>query len=371
MSASANIQRNAARLLQRVINPHSADFWLQKVNPLWTMQRALGKVIDIQKTAVDTVSLKITINAHFQMGQAGQHHPVFIESNGRRYERSYSLTQLDARHVLLTVKKVQQGMVSTWLCEHAKVGDLIEFGQPYGDMQLNTQATTAPATSLLLAAGSGITPMYSLIESIQQKKSWSAHRIHLMYWVKQAEDAAFHAQFEALAAQQQNFSYQLFLTQAETDKENDARLNRQHLDGLAPNGINLAQTAVYACGPSGFVAQATQLCGSAAQFKSEAFSLSARSQDEIDLQDGGVVNIQLLKSNKTLQIAKGQSILEALEQHDLRPTHGCRMGICNKCVCHKSQGETQNLLNGSQNTEPNQVLKICVNSAQSDLAIDL
>lgn len=371
MSASANIQRNAARLIQRVINPHRADFWLQKVNPLWTMQRALGKIIEIQKTAVDTVSIKITINAHFQMGQAGQHHPVFIEVNGRRYERSYSLTQLDAQHVLLTVKKVHQGVVSSWLCEHAKVGSLIEFGQPFGDMQLSHQATTTPETHVLLAAGSGITPMYSLIESIEQKKQWSAQRIHLMYWVKQAEDAAFHARFEALAAKHHNFSYQLFLTQAQTDQEHNTRLNSNHLDGLALNDINLAQATVFACGPSGFVAQATQFCASAAQFKSEAFSLSAVLQGDTDQQEGGVVTVQLLKSNKTLQIAKGQSILEALEQQNLRPTHGCRMGICNKCVCHKSQGETQNLLNGSQNTEPNQVLKICVNSAQSDLAIDL
>ncbi|MFI7983818.1 ferredoxin reductase, partial [Acinetobacter baumannii] len=43
----------------------------------------------------------------------------------------------------------------------------------------------------------------------------------------------------------------------------------------------------------------------------------------------------------------------------------------NKCVCSKTQGSTRNLLNGSQNTEPSQLLKICVNSAQSDLVIDL
>ncbi len=61
----------------------------------------------------------------------------------------------------------------------------------------------------------------------------------------------------------------------------------------------------------------------------------------------------------------------ALEQQNIKPKHGCRMGICNKCACTKAQGSTQNLLNGSANHEPAQLLKICVNSAQSDLVIDL
>ena len=47
------------------------------------------------------------------------------------------------------------------------------------------------------------------------------------------------------------------------------------------------------------------------------------------------------------------------------------MGICNKCACHKVEGHTQNIVNGQQNAEPGNLLKICVNSAQSDLVIDL
>lgn len=40
------------------------------------------------------------------MGAAGQHHPVIVEIAGRRYERTYSLTQIDAEHLRLTVKKL-------------------------------------------------------------------------------------------------------------------------------------------------------------------------------------------------------------------------------------------------------------------------
>ena len=47
------------------------------------------------------------------------------------------------------------------------------------------------------------------------------------------------------------------------------------------------------------------------------------------------------------------------------------MGICNKCACNKAEGSTKNLVDGSQNNEPGNLLKICVNSAQTDLVIDL
>jgi hypothetical protein len=47
------------------------------------------------------------------------------------------------------------------------------------------------------------------------------------------------------------------------------------------------------------------------------------------------------------------------------------MGICNKCVCKKAEGATRNLVNGAQHAEPGSLLKLCVNSAQTDLIIDL
>ncbi len=46
---------------------------------------------------------------------------------GVRYERTYSLTQIDAQHVLLNVKMVDQGKASHWLCEQAQIGDVFRI----------------------------------------------------------------------------------------------------------------------------------------------------------------------------------------------------------------------------------------------------
>ena len=342
-------------MAQSVMNSHDANFWLQKINPLWSMNQPLAKVVKKQIVAKDMVSLILQCNRHVQRGVAGQHHPVTVEIAGRHYERTYSLMQVDADHLCLTVKKVDQGLVSSWLVDQSQTGDILRLGQPYGEMQQQVQTPKL----LLLAAGSGITPMLSLIEAFCQSRQLKAISVQLMYWVKTHEDAAYAEYLKEVAENFPNFTYQIFYTQ-----EHDQRLNPSHIDQLK----SLNETTVYACGPSGFAATAETLFKHVASIQTEAFSLS---QFDTDATDTGFINVTLTQSNKTLAIPKGQSILSSLEHQGIKPKHGCRMGICNKCACTKAQGATKNLLNGSANHEPSQLLKICVNSAQSDLVIDL
>ena len=342
-------------MAQSVMNSHDANFWLQKINPLWSMNQPLAKVVKKQIVAKDMVSLILQCNRHVQRGVAGQHHPVTVEIAGRHYERTYSLMQVDADHLCLTVKKVDQGLVSSWLVDQSQTGDILRLGQPYGEMQQQVQTPKL----LLLAAGSGITPMLSLIEAFCQSRQLKAISVQLMYWVKTHEDAAYAEYLKEVAENFPNFTYQIFYTQ-----QQDQRLNQSHVNQLK----SLNETTVYACGPSGFAATAETLFKHVASIQTEAFSLS---QFDTDATDTGFINVTLTQSNKTIAIPKGQSILSSLEHQGIKPKHGCRMGICNKCACTKAQGSTRNLLNDSANHEPSQLLKICVNSAQSDLVIDL
>lgn len=339
-----------------VVDTKTINFWLNKVNPLWSTNEMLGRIVKKEQLADDIVGLTIQCNRLMEFGLAGQHHPVTVEIEGRRFERTYSLTQLDAHQVLLTVKKVDKGLVSTWLCEQAQVGDIIEFGKPYGEMQVE-HGLKQPL--ILLAAGSGITPMFSLLSHLHQTGELKNHQIHLMYWAQHATGLAFKATFEAWQQQYENFKFSTFCTR---DEPAASRLNQQHLDMLP----NLAETRVLACGPSGFINSAEQLFEQAQQFEGEAFSLAPVTYD-----DEGVVSITLTKSDKAITVPKGQPLLEALEQAKIQPEYGCRMGICNKCSCNKVSGITKHVGNGAENAEPGNPLRICVNSAKSDLVLDL
>jgi ferredoxin len=83
------------------------------------------------------------------------------------------------------------------------------------------------------------------------------------------------------------------------------------------------------------------------------------------------VAVTLAKSGRTLQLPRGASLLAALEAEGVKPAYGCRMGICNTCACGKRSGQTRHLLTGALEGEPVSALRLCVNSASSDLVLDL
>lgn len=350
-------QRYVDLLKRQILQRPDVDFWLTSLNPLWTFKRPTSKIVQKQQYG-NFVSLTLRCNHLVELGQAGQHHPVMIEINGRRYQRQYSLTQIDAQHVRLTAKKFPHGLVSAWLYDTAQIGDHIELGTPYGEMKILPNI----ANVVLLAAGSGITPIFSLIDDLIQKNKIQQHQIHLLYWQKYRADAVFLDELQQWQQHYPQLSVQCFFTQESQRSPLDVRLNAEHLTTL-----DLSQSQVLVCGSAGFVSDAQQLCKDACNFQSEAFSIpliqTATPQDE--------VQVTLLKSGKTLHLPSNIPLLNALEQANIKPKFGCRMGICNHCSCHKVSGSTHNVLDQTENHEINQDLRICVNRATSDLVLDL
>lgn len=331
------------------------NFWLSRIHPLWSFTEALAQVVNKETVAKDTVCLTLKCNRHVKLGQAGQHHPVRVLIDGRQYERQYSLAlhPSDKNHLQLTVKKVHGGKVSTYLCDQIEIGTLLSLGEPYGDMQLGQVENT-----VLLAAGSGITPMLSML------RQWSKtpkQPVTLLYWVKTQEDIAHRAELERLAAEHAAFTLKVLKTQ---EYPIQPRLNMNTFMELA---MNLSQSTVFACGPAGFVKDAEEFSSKAQAFMGEAFSLPVAVANA----ERRMIEVTLLKQNKVVQIPSDQPILLGLEQADIQPTYGCRMGVCNKCSCPKVQGHIQNMLNGEQNAEPSTQIKLCINHAQSDLILDL
>ncbi|KAF7275644.1 hypothetical protein GWI33_011466, partial [Rhynchophorus ferrugineus] len=272
-------------LSDSLYDTRAANFWLKKINPLWSTDEVLGQIVEKRPLAQDMMAIIIRCRSNMQQGQAGQHHPVVIEIDGRRYERSYSLTLLDVQHVQINVKKVPTGIVSTWLHEQAKIGDIIRFGQPYGDVTLeNFQSKNL----ILLAAGSGITPIFSVLHHLHQQGQFSQYNICLYYWAKQHADFAFKAVFEDWQQQNPHFNVHFLCTQ---QQPKHARLNEHILN----NFDHVENSSVFACGPSGFTQHAASVFKHAQQLQTEAFSLSPVTYDQ-----QATVNITLTKSKQTL-----------------------------------------------------------------------
>ena len=351
------------RFMQPVVSPPVFDFWASRLNPVWSWERPLARVVAREQASRDAVTLVLAPNRHCGGFRPGQHINVSAEVQGARITRSYSLTDLpraDGR-MAITVKAVAEGKLSQYLCNEVRVGDVLGIGPAFGDMHLPADPQ---GEWLFLAAGSGITPLMALTRELAA--AGMPVKLTLAYWARTREELCFLRELRALAAAQPHFRFRALLTReaAQAEDEGEGRLDEALLAKLVENPQALQ---VMACGPGGFVEQARHLLASTARsFQAEAFSLPL-----LDHSDTGTVQVRLARRGVTLQLARGQSLLSALEAEGIKPASGCRMGICNTCSCAKASGSTRHLPSGALEHEPTSALKLCISSAASDLELDL
>lgn len=351
------------RLLKPVVAPAVFDFWASRVNRAWSWERPLARVVGREQASQDAVTLILRPNRNWSDFQPGQHLNVSAEINGSRVTRSYSLTtppRADGR-VAITVKGIEGGKLSQHLCREVKIGDVLELGPAFGQMILPERID---GRWLFLAAGSGVTPLMAMLRSLAMQGMPTP--LDLVYWARNRAELCFADELRALAAAHANFRVHFVLTREVdlADGESRGRINRDLLDSLV---VDAATRQVFACGPGGFVDTARSLLAtSAASFYAEAFTPVERV-----IEDSGNVQVTLAISGRQLSLPRGESLLAALEAQGIKPTSGCRMGICNTCACGKASGTTRNLNTGDLQDEPVSALKLCISSAVGDLVLDL
>ncbi|QGL97449.1 ferredoxin reductase [Stenotrophomonas maltophilia] len=343
----------------RWVSPSLFDFWAGQLNPLWTLREPVARLVRREPAGEGAATLVLRTNRHWAGMRAGQHVTLGVELDGRLCQRSYSPTVLGPRELAITVKAIEGGRVSQHLVKHARPGELFRLEAAFGEFQLPTAAPV-----LLLAAGSGITPMRSLLREACQRPL--AAPVDLFYWERRAAHLQFRDELQALAARQPNLRVHLLTT-----REGDvpaARIDRHDLQ-VAGDDTPLAQRQVLACGPDGFVAAARhRLAHQVAGFQAEAFTPPAPLRDA---SSEGEVSLTLARSGRQLSVPRGRSLLESLEAHGIKPKHGCRMGICNTCSCDRVSGATRHLRTGDLQSESAQPVRICVSAPTTDLTLDL
>lgn len=354
------------RLAGVMLAPEAFDFWASRLHPIWSWSRPLARIVERRAESRDTCTLVLQPNRHWRGFLPGQHLNVSAEIDGARVTRSYSLSdapRADGR-IAITVKAIPGGKLGRHLCEVARVGDVLDLGPAFGDMTLPAKPDGA---WLFLAAGSGITPFMAMLRA--QAAAGMPVPITLAYWARSRDEQCFVDELRGLAARHRNFTFAPVLTRdaVADDDARQARIDAALLDAICPD---LATRRVFACGPDGFVAAARSLAGTRAKtFHAEAFTPPARIAAEAE--DVGQVTLTLARSGRTLDVPRGVSLLSALEDAGLKPASGCRMGICNTCACGKRAGVTRHLHTGDVEHEPVSALRLCTNSARTDLVLDL
>lgn len=331
------------------------DQLLQALHPAWRLNRVLARVEAREWVAEDMLALRLRCNGNAGAWRPGQHLQLFIEQAGVRLSRSYSLTAVhgDGR-IELAIKRQPGGRLSNYLLEHVAVGQVLELGQASGRLQW---PQTVGAGVLLVAAGSGITPLLGLLR--QALAEGFSAPITLLHYVRSRSQRAFSRELQGLLAQYPNLRVRWAISgEAAALDELSGRFQASHLSGLPGSSLLV-------CGPHGFVASVRQHW--AGELQSEAFSLPPAAPD------AGLQQLQLQFARSQLRVTgeNASSLLVQAEQHGLRPAHGCRQGICSSCTCTLVSGAVRDLRGGGLFSEPGQPIRICVSVPQGDVVVDL
>src|SRR6476661_10405175 len=141
-------------------------------NPLGAAREVRGRVVEVRQETVDSATLVIKPGWGFSFDyQPGQYVGIGLLVDGRWRWRSYSLTSspvtsAPSRTITITVKAMPEGFLSTHLVGGVAAGTIVRLAAPKGNF---TMPDPAPASVLFITAGSGITPVMSMLRTLARR----------------------------------------------------------------------------------------------------------------------------------------------------------------------------------------------------------
>ncbi|MFY2860000.1 ferredoxin reductase [Mycobacterium sp. THU-M104] len=344
----------------RITTPLLPDDYLRLANPLWSARELRGRILQVRRETEDSATLVIKPGWGFSFDyQPGQYIGIGVPVNGRWRWRSYSLTSSPAtrsgasRTVTITVKAMPEGFLSTHLVAGVEPGTIVRLDAPQGNFVL---PDPAPRSILFLTAGSGITPVMSMLRTLSRRNQ-IGDVVHLHSAPTEAE-VMFGAELAALAADQQGYRLRVRKTRIE------GRLDLTELDREVPDW---RERQTWACGPEGMLTQAEKAWSAARigdRLHLERFAVAKAAPAGA----GGTVTFA--RSGRAVAADAATSLMEAGEGAGVQMPFGCRMGICQSCVVSLVDGHVRDLRSGREH-EPGSRIQTCVSAASGDCVVDI
>jgi ring-1,2-phenylacetyl-CoA epoxidase subunit PaaE len=277
----------------------------------------------------------------------GQRLSFRVLVNGEELRRSYSISSspYTGDPLRITVKRVKGGVVSNHINDKLQKGDVIDVMPPFGGFCLDPGAT-ARRTHYFFGAGSGITPLYAMLSSVMAAEPNSF--AHLAYG--NASEQSILLQDELNDVWRKNsdrltvhhiFSKPGFWSSAEYWRK--GIIDKPAIEALIAENPPYAQDAhYYICGPGSMnTSVKTALMAldvPANRIHMESYGGAA----ELDTSVTGVAataKITLNGRQHSVDVTKGETILEAAKSAGLTPPFSCQSGVCGACRAKLNRGK--------------------------------
>jgi len=329
----------------------------------------------------------------------GQHLQLVLEIAGRAVSRTFSISSSLQQYqqdglISLTIQQQRHGLLTGRLVQllaqapanqplHVQSDAAFTAARPAVPLYLSAASGSFVLQQqqplLMLAAGSGITPIHAMLCSITRL----TQPLLLIYSYRGADQLLFADSWQRLQQRYPLLQVQLIDTSSRS---------RLQADELAKTFELLSQSLVYLCGPIAFSRywqqQLVAMGVSPTSIQQESFGLPTlqgmqrfaadESNTAGEPTEGLVplsaepfaITVQSAAQSHSLQSAAG-SLLQTLEAAGLNPRYGCRRGICMQCLCQKKQGVVQNILTGESSDAGPGMIQLCISQPLSAVTLTL
>lgn len=302
------------------------------------------------------------VSFRFQAGEPmkfdykpGQFMTLVLDINGEQACRSYTLSSTPSRpySLMLTIKRVEGGLVSNYLIDHLQPGQMVRVLPPTGQFNL---FDISAQKYLFLSAGCGITPMYSMSRYLTDTQMNAD--IAFVHSARTQADIIFKTSLETMATRHRDFKLRYIVENVTTDTvwhteetlHDIGRLSANNLRDLVPD---FAERTVFLCGPEPYMQAVkmilTELNFDMSKLHHESFATAVKEAQsrvkQAEMQSANQVNasasFMLSIGDKKRALTAEQTLLEGIEAEGLPIIAACRSGVCGACKCQVLEGETE------------------------------
>ncbi len=350
---------------------------LRLVRPTFRAHLSHARLVQVQQQD-NFLHLTLKPGLRWQGFVPGQHLQLVLDINGRAVSRTFSISSslqlyLQQGLIRLTIQQQPQGLVTgklqqllQWPLQGSAATRLsdrqasvrpepaaVHISAAMGDFVLQQQQPI-----LMLAAGSGITPIHAMLTSLSRV----TQPMLLIYSYRGASQLLFADSW--LELQQRFPLLQIMLI----DTSKRSRLQRTEVE---PWLVQHQHSQVYLCGPTLF-SQHWQQQFALLGVPTTAIRQESFGQLPVVESDNTVHQITVQQAARTVMLPSiAGSLLTSLEAAGLNPAYGCRRGICMQCLCQKSQGVVRNLLTAETSDAGPGVIQLCISQPLSAVELNL
>ncbi|NKI31177.1 ferredoxin--NADP reductase [Croceivirga thetidis] len=310
------------------------------------------EVSAVEALTPNSVALSFEIPTELQSSfafKAGQYITLKKDIDGKDVRRAYSISSAPSSGKLTVgIKKVPDGTFSKFANESITKGDVLEVMAPEGRFVF--EPNDEPKTVCAFAAGSGITPIISIAQTVLESNN--TNRFVLVFGNQTPNETMYHSEIQALSKKYSDrFFVQWLFSRSSEEDALFGRIERSTVNLILKNKFkDFDFDAFYLCGPEEMITVVSETLKEQGiddyKILFELFT-SSETEDELAENLEGKSTVKVVLDDEEFEFTMDQKelVLDAVLKNNIDAPYSCQGGVCSSCIAKVVEGKAEMVKN--------------------------